>query len=300
MTEENTGTKKTKPESSKIFTAPQSKGSSSTTIGQNTQGTANVNRATYTPNASFNPLTQGSSYDEVVDKNSQALSNVADQSTNKAQPTNLTSPNAFDTRTHNVAYSNAPATTYAFVLQNYTPELATAIAQNSGVTTKSQLIVPPVPNNEIKFQQNESPRLETASQDQKKFVDPNLFQANHMDKAIAPIPTRITTRVGLYKQAGERENPLAVLEGNKFVKPSQQYMTQFNEEFAPRPVLKTFTSTAYIGTHHNSPAQPNDQKINNYSSYVEKVKGLQHKSLMGVPVFVIGGAVLLFLLMRRG
>ena len=295
-----TNPKKAKPEQSKNFVAPDTKGSSSTTQGENKQRTANVDRATYTPNASYNPLTQGSSYDQIVDKNSQALSNVADQNTNKAQPTDLTSPNAFDTRQHNVAYSNAPANAYAFVLQNYASELATSLAQNAGITTKSQLIAEAVPNNEIKFQQNESPRLETASQDQKKFVDPNLFQANHMDMAIAPIPTKITTRVNLFKQAGERENPLAVLEGNKFVKPSQQYMTQVNEEFAPRPVLKTFTTTAYIGTHHNSPASPNDQKINNYSTYVEKVKGLQHKSIMGIPVFVIGGAVLLFLLSRRG
>ena len=295
-----TNPKKTKPEQSKIFTAPDTKGSSSTTQGENTQGTANVNRATYTPNASYNSLTQGASYDQVVDKNSQALSNVADQKSNKAQPTDLTSPNAFDTRQHNVAYTNAPATAYAFVLQNYSAELATSIAQNSGVTTKSQFITQPVPNNEIKFQHNESPRLETASQDQKKFVDPNLFQANHMERAIAPIPTKITTRINLFKQAGERENPLAVLEGNKFVKPSQQYMTQVNEEFAPRPVLKTFTTTAYIGTHHNSPASPNDQKINNASTYMEKVKGLKDKKFMGLPVLAIGGAFLVFLLLRRG
>ena len=53
--------------------------------------------------------------------------------------------------------------------------------------------------------------------------------ANPQPQATAPIPNVITVSTPLYQQAGERENPLQILEGNKFVSPSQQFLPQVND-----------------------------------------------------------------------
>ena len=81
--------------------------------------------------------------------------------------------------------------------------------------------------------------------------------ANPQAQATAPIPNVITVSTPLYQQAGEKENPLAILEGNKFISPSQQFLPQVDEQLAPKPQYTAFTNNPYIGVHQNSDMSPN-------------------------------------------
>jgi hypothetical protein len=96
-----------------------------------------------------------------------------------------------------------------------------------------------------------------AEERQNKFVNQNKFIANPTPQPTAPIPTKIYTRTNLLDQAGEDSNPLSILEGNPFVAPQLKIFPQINEEFAPRPELKSFTTDPYIGVHKKSPIAPN-------------------------------------------
>ena len=144
----------------------------------------------------------------------------------------------------------------------------------------------------------ESASVRNATRRQNKFVDTNQFIANPQNPASAPIPTKIYTRTNLFDQAGEKDNPLSIMEGNPFIAPSHQYLPQVNEEYAPRPKLSSFTSSPFIGVHQRSPLAPNaDDSVSQrkgMTDYFTEVR--QHKYF---PLGVAGLIILLVLLMRR-
>ena len=112
-------------------------------------------------------------------------------------------------------------------------------------------------NTDNQYLQNESGSIRNAEERRNKYVNQNKFIANPTPHPTAPIPTKIYTRTNLLDQASEDSNPLSILEGNPFVAPAQRFLPQINEEFAPRPELKSFTTDPYIGVHKTSPIAPN-------------------------------------------
>ncbi len=147
--------------------------------------------------------------------------------------------------------------------------------------------------------QTENGAVRTAQERQNKFVDNNKFRAIYQEHPTAPIPTKIYTRTNLLKQSGQKENPLSILDGNPFVAPQQQYFLQLNEEFAPRPVLKSFTTDPYIGVHKRSPIAPNadneQSQRKGVMDYAMEIR--QHKyfpfAMLGIILIIV------FSLLRR-
>ena len=123
--------------------------------------------------------------------------------------------------------------------------------------------------------------------------------ANPTPQPTAPIPTKIYTRTNLLDQAGEDSNPLSILEGNPFVAPQQRFLPQINEEFAPRPELKSFTTDPYIGVHKTSPIAPNsDNEVSQKKTIMDWMQEIrQHKYF---PLALAGLIVIVVISMRRG
>ena len=114
-------------------------------------------------------------------------------------------------------------------------------------------------NTDNQYLANESGSIRHAEERRNKYVNQNKFIANPTPQPTAPIPTKIYTRTNLLEQAHQDSNPLSILEGNPFVNPQQQFLPQINDEFAPRPALKSFTTDPYIGVHKKSPIAPNSE-----------------------------------------
>ena len=148
----------------------------------------------------------------------------------------------------------------------------------------------PATNSQNTFLQNESASLTNAEQRQKKFVDSNLFQANATPTPTAPIPDTIYTSTNLYQQAGARDNPLSILEGNPFIAPQQQFMPQINDEFAPRPAYEAMTKNPYIGVHQNSPLAPNsdagESQRKGVKDWLSDIKNYKYVVPMGIFLIV--------------
>ena len=154
-------------------------------------------------------------------------------------------------------------------------------------------------NTDNQYLQNENAAITNAEKRQQEFVNNNSFMANPQPQATAPIPNVITVSTPLYRQAGEKENPLTILEGNKFISPSQQFLPQENEQFAPRPQYGAFTNNPYIGVHQNSAISPNaDLSESQRKSPMDWLREIyQHKYF---PLAIVGIVVLVVLSMFGG
>ena len=242
-----TPTQQTKPNQSIVTpaNATTTQGSSSTTTGANVQSVAGVSTPDYSNLYSANPLTQGANRGTARGAYNASQIARASSNTTLASPTNLSSP--VNVNLHSVAFSQAPLNQYPMELYSNPFVQQTVLKQS----------ILPAKNTDNQYLQTENGAVRTAQERQNKFVDNNKFRAISQPHPTAPIPTKIYTRTNLLKQAGQDSNPLSILDGNPFVAPQQQYFLQLNEEFAPRPQLKSFTNDPYIGVHKRSPIAPN-------------------------------------------
>jgi len=154
-------------------------------------------------------------------------------------------------------------------------------------------------NTDNQYLQNESGSIRNAEERQNKYVNQNKFLANPTPQPTAPIPTKIYTRTNLMKQANQDSNPLSILEGNPFVAPQQRFLPQINEEFAPRPELKSFQNSPFIGVHKTSPVQPNaDNKVSQKKTAMDWMNEIrEHKYF---PLLVAGIIVIVAISILRG
>jgi len=237
--------------------AHKTAGSSSTTTPANTQSVAAVSSPDYSAalGNSSNPLSMGAgSASNVSASNVQQSQNTTGQA-NVTTIGTLPSSNAFGT---NVSYqSSVGQQQYAMMVEKYGKETADKLATQTYYTQQEFRTKFPATNTDNQYLQSENAALTNAEKRQQEFVNNNTFMANPQQRATAPIPNVITVSTPLYQQAGEKENPLAILEGNKFVSPSQQYLPQVNEQLAPKPQYTAFTNNPYIGVHQNSDIAPN-------------------------------------------
>ena len=293
MTEE-TPTEKTKPSRSVVTPSDSTRtqGSSSTTTGSNVQSVASNVTPNYTNLQSTNPLTQGSNRGQVPFSNNISQVASSQSPTTRANPTTLgIHPSA---STVSTSYQRS-ASVYALI----NPQYGAKLQQKIAISNFSMSGHPaPAQNVDNVYFNPESASVRNATRRQNKFVDTNQFIANPQNPASAPIPTKIYTRTNLFDQAGEKDNPLSIMEGNPFIAPSHQYLPQVNEEFAPRPKLSSFTSSPFIGVHQRSPLAPNaDDSVSQrkgITDYFTEVR--QHKYF---PLGVAGLIILLVLIMRR-
>ena len=243
--------------------SPTVAGSTSTTTSPNVQTVSKIHSPVYTNQASYNSLTEGAGVVSDV-----ASSNVqqSQQETGQANATQMGVNPKYVYQAGQISYNTSQSFDpnsnlfYAYQGKQIDPnsaqgmQIASILAQQRA---RNSLL--PATNSQNTFLQNESASLSNAEQRQKKFVDSNLFQANATPTASAPIPDTIYTSTNLYEQAGARDNPLSILEGNPFIAPQQQFMPQINDEFAPRPAYEAMTKNPYIGVHQNSPLAPNSE-----------------------------------------
>jgi hypothetical protein len=154
-------------------------------------------------------------------------------------------------------------------------------------------------NTDNQYLQNENAAITNAEKRQKEFVNNNTFASNPQPQATAPIPNVITVSTPLYRQAGEKENPLTILEGNKFISPSQQFLPQENEQFAPRPEYQAFTNNPYIGVHQNSAISPNaDLSESQTLTWMDQLIAIKNHKYF--PLAIVGIVVLVALSMFGG
>ena len=155
-------------------------------------------------------------------------------------------------------------------------------------------------NTDNQYLQNENGAIRNAEERQNKYVNQNKFMANPQSRATAPIPTKIYTRTNLLEQAGQDDNPLSILEGNPFVAPQQRFLPQVNEEFAPRPELKSFQNSPFIGVHKKSAIAPNandevSQK-KGVMDWMQEIRQYKYFIPLGIGVIVI----MAYFIFRRG
>ena len=83
------------------------------------------------------------------------------------------------------------------------------------------------------------------------------------------------------------------MEGNPFVAPQERFLPQVNEEFAPRPELKSFTNSPFIGVSKQSPIAPNsDNEVSQKKTVMDWMQEIRtHKyfplALAGIIVLVV-------------
>ena len=101
---------------------------------------------------------------------------------------------------------------YAQMVSKYGKETADKLATQTYVST--MILSPSIATNtDNQYLQNENAAITNAEKRQQEFVNNNSFMANPQPQATAPIPNVITVSTPLYRQAGEKENPLTILEG---------------------------------------------------------------------------------------
>jgi len=289
-----TPTQKTKPNQSIVTpaNATTTHGSSSTTTGANVQSVAGVSTPDYSNLYSANPLTQGANRGTARGAYNASQIARASSNTTLASPTNLSSP--VNVNLLNVAYSQAP-------LNQYPTELySNPYSQGNQILQRQSIL--PAKNTDNQYLQTENGAVRTAQERQNKFVDNNKFRAISQEHPTAPIPTKIYTRTNLLKQAGQKENPLSILDGNPFVAPQQQYFLQLNEEFAPRPILKSFTTDPYVGVHKRSPLAPNadneQSQRKGVSDWIDDIKQTAMKRPIFTITLVVFASVMAFIFIR--
>ena len=234
-----------------ISNQTQTHGSSSTTQPTKTSPVAKVSKAKYDLTHSFNKLTQG----QARGKSTSAPTNLsqvnkANYHNTKAQPTQVGIQPPVQPPTVN--WSNAPPSSYVYVTQTYGADLAQRFFMQS-YSSPQQTVFKPATLEQSSFIPNQKPTIRQAGERQKKYVDSNKFQTNPPKHVDSVVPTKVTRRVRLTQGLGVKENPLSILEGDKFLVPANQYLTQVNTTIAKRPTYQAFTSTAYTGVKKQSP-----------------------------------------------
>jgi len=187
---------------------------------------------------------------------------------------------------------------YAMMVEKYGKETADKLAVQS-YTHYDLSDSAPAKNTDNQYLQSENAALTNAEKRQQEFVNKNTFMANPQARATAPIPNVITVSTPLYQQAGEKENPLAILEGNKFISPSQQFLPQVDEQLAPKPQYTAFTNNPYIGVHQNSDMSPNaDLSESQRKSPIDYLIDIKNHKYF--PLAIVGIVVLVVLSMFGG
>jgi hypothetical protein len=277
--------------------AHKTAGSSSTTTQANNQSTVSVSTPNYAAALGYsaNSLTQGAGAASIV-----SASNVqqSQQTTGQANPITLgTMPAA---NTLNASYQGTQGQIqYAQMVAKYGEATAKKLATQTYISHQQARAMGLGTNTDNQYLQNENAAITNAEKRQQEFVNNNTFASNPQPRATAPIPNVITVSTPLYRQAGEKENPLTILEGNKFISPAQQFLPQENEQFAPRPEYQAFTNNPYIGVHQNSAIQPNaDLSESQRKSPMDWLTDIrQHKYF---PLAIVGIVVLVALSMFGG
>ena len=258
-------------------------GSSSTTTGSNVQSVAVQSTPNYSNLYSANPLTQGANRGLVTDVQNSSETARAMADTSVASPTKLGV---------NSSVINPSNLTSQFTAQQSMTIPLVNVMKNVP-TPKGSGGMLSCTNTDNQYLGNESGSIRTAEERRNKYVNQNKFIANPTPQPTAPIPTKIYTRTNLFDQASEDSNPLSILEGNPFVAPAQRFLPQINEEFAPRPELKSFTTDPYIGVHKKSPIAPNsDNEVSQKKGVMDWMQEIRtHKyfplAIMALIVIVV-------------
>ena len=261
--------------------ASHSAGSSSVSTGANVQSVAVQSSPNYSNLYSANSLTQGANRGLVTDIQNSSETARAMSDTSVANPTVLGVNSS-------VVNPSQLTSQYTALQSNVTPLVN--VTKMSPVPKGSGGMLAGT-NTDNQYLQNENGAIRNAEERQNKYVNQNKFMANPQSRATAPIPTKIYTRTNLLEQAGEDSNPLSILEGNPFVAPQQRFLPQVNEEFAPRPDYKAFTTSPFIGVHKRSAIAPNaNDNVNQKKGIMDWFNEMKtHKYALWMAVFLIGG-----------
>ena len=278
-------------------------GSTSTSTPANNQSTVAVSTPNYAAALGYstNSVTQGAGAASNV-----SASNVqqSQQTTGQANVTTLGVKPAANTL--NASYQGVSGNQqYVAMVEKYGVETANKLATQTYMTTQEYRTKYPATNTDNQYLQNENAAITNAEKRQQEFVNNNSFMANPQPQATAPIPNVITVSTPLYQQAGERENPLQILEGNKFVSPSQQFLPQVNDSVAPRPEYTSFTNNPYIGVHENSAISPNSNESESQrKSPMDWLEDIRNHKYFGFAIVGIIGLIVLSMFggakMRKG
>ena len=285
---------KTTPASPSTFEATpanagETAGSSSTTQGSNVQSVAVQSSPNYSNLYSANSLTQGANRGLVTDVQNSSETARAMATTSVADPTVLGV---------NSSVVNPSQLTSQYTAQQSMVIPLVNVKKNSPVGKGAGGMLAGT-NTDNQYLQNESGSIRNAQERQNKYVNQNKFVSNPSPMASAPIPTKIYTRTNLFDQANEDSNPLSILEGNPFIAPQERFLPQVNEEFAPRPELKSFTNSPFIGVSKHSPIQPNaDNEVSQKKGVMDWINEIKtHKYF---PLAVIGIIIIVVISMLRG
>ena len=270
--------------------ASSTAGSSSTTTGSNVQSVAVQSTPTYSNLYSANSLTQGANRGLVTDIQNSSETARAMADTSVANPTVLGVNSS-------VVNPSQLTSQYTALQSNVIPlvNVAKFSPTSNGIGGMRAST-----NTDNQYLQNESGSIRNAEERQNKYVNQNKFLANPTPQPTAPIPTKIYTRTNLLDQAGEDSNPLSILEGNPFVAPQQRFLPQINEEFAPRPELKSFQNSPFIGVHKTSPIAPNsDNEVNQRKGVMDWMDEIRaHK--YSLPIGIAGIIIVFYFVFIRG
>jgi len=264
-------------------------GSSSTTTGTNVQSVAVQSTPNYSNLYSANPLTQGANRGLVTDVQNSSETARAMADTSVADPTVLGV---------NSSVVNPSQLTSQYTAQQSMVTPLVNVKKNSPVGKGAGGMLAGT-NIDNQYLHNESGSIRNATERQNKYVNQNKFVSNPSPMATAPIPTKIYTRTNLLDQANEDSNPLSILDGNPFVAPAQRFLPQVNEEFAPRPELKSFTTSPFIGVSKQSPIAPNSENdVNQRKGVMDWMQEIRtHKYF---PVAIVALIVIVVISILRG
>ena len=272
-------------------TAGQTAGSSSTTTGTNVQSVAVQSTPSYSNLYSANSLTQGANRGLVTDVQNSSETARAMADTSVANPTVLGVNSS-------VVNPSQLTSQYTALQSNVTPLVN--IAKNSPIPKGTGGMLAGT-NTDNQYLHNESGSIRNAEERQNKYVNQNKFISNPSPMATAPIPTKIYTRTNLLDQAGEDSNPLSILDGNPFVAPQQRFLPQVNEEFAPRPEFKAFTTSPFIGVHKTSPIAPNSENdVNQRKGVMDWMQEIRTHKYFPIAIMAIIVIVVISILRGRG
>jgi len=265
-------------------------GSSSTTTGANVQSVAVQSTPNYSNLYSANPLTQGANRGLVTDIQNSSETARAMADTSVANPTVLGVNSS-------VVNPSQLTSQYTALQSNVTPLVN--VMKNSPVPKGTGGMLAGT-NTDNQYLQNESGAIRNAEERQNKYVNQNKFMANPSPLATAPIPTKIYTRTNLLEQAGEDSNPLSILDGNPFVAPAQRFLPQVNEEFAPRPEFKAFTTSPFIGVHKRSAIAPNaNDNVNQKKGVMDWMQEIRQAKYF-IPIAIGVTVIVGYFIFRRG
>jgi len=270
--------------------ASHSSGSSSVTVGANVQSVAVQSSPNYSNLYSANSLTQGANRGLVTDIQNSSETARAMADTSVANPTVLGVNSS-------VVNPSQLTSQYTALQSNVTPLVN--VTKMSPVPKGSGGMLAGT-NTDNQYLQNESGAIRNAEERQNKYVNQNKFMANPSPMATAPIPTKIYTRTNLLEQAGEDSNPLSILEGNPFVAPQQRFLPQINDEFAPRPNLKSFQNSPFIGVHQRSAIAPNaNDDVNQKKGVMDWMQEIRQAKYF-IPIAIGVTVIVAYFIFRRG